>query len=38
MKSFLEWMEDHTLISHYRVEDPRLANEISSMGHRSRYG
>lgn len=31
MKSFLEYIKQHTLLNHYRVEDPRLMYQISSM-------
>jgi hypothetical protein len=31
MITFLEFMKQHTILSHYRVEDPRLAHQISQM-------
>lgn len=31
MKTFLEWMEEHTLLTHYRVEDPALMHQLSGM-------
>jgi hypothetical protein len=31
MITFLEFMKQHTILSHYRVEDPALAQQISAM-------
>ena len=31
MKTFTEWMKEHTLLAHYRVEDPVLMSRISNM-------
>ena len=31
MKTFMEYIKQHTLLNHYRVEDPRLMSQISIM-------